>query len=125
MATSILPGYPTYPQHRFVVTLGEVRLRLTLTWRARTVSWYADVHTAAGAELVLGRRLAAGWTPLGAVNLGDDHPDGVLLCRGVEDYEQADLGTRLQLVFVPQADVDVVTAASAAASPTRLKFTVS
>lgn len=120
MANAILPGYPVYPQHSFVVTLGEARYKVTLIWRERSSSWYMDLHTQDGTELVLGKRLAPGWSPLAGVDLGAHALNGVLYCRGPEDYERNDLGDTLVLVYVPQADID----AAASASTSRLTFTV-
>lgn len=105
MATAILPGYPDQPVHSYIVTLGTTRYRLTYTWRERSASWYVDFALPDGTALVVGRRLVPGWSPLGAVDLGVNHPDGLLLCRGPEDYERWDLGADLVLVFVPSADL--------------------
>lgn len=111
MAASILPGYPTYPQHSYVVTLGELRYRCTFTWRERQQSWYLDLSTQDGTELALGRRLAPGWSPLGAVDLGDYALPGILMCRGPENYQRLDWGTELVLVFVPADDINAATTA--------------
>lgn len=115
MATSILPGYPTYPRHSFVATLGEARYRFTLTWRERPASWYMDLHTQDGTELVLGKRLAPGWSPLAGADLGAHALPGLLYCRGPDNYERLDLGDALVLVFVPQADIDAAAATKSSA----------
>lgn len=121
MANAILPGYPVYPRHSFVVTLGDLRYRFTFTWRERSSSWYMDLYTQDGTELVLGKRLVPGWSPLAGVDLGEHALGGVLYCRGPEDYERNDFGDTLVLVYVPQADID----AAAAATTSRLVFEVS
>lgn len=122
MATSILPGYPAYPQHSYVVTLGERRFRMAFTWRARPASWYMDLYDAEGTALALGRRLSPGWSPIASASLGERGPDGTLYCRGPEDYERMDWGDTLVLVFIPPADIDAAVGADAVA--TRLTFTV-
>lgn len=109
MASQILPGYPALAQHSYIVTLGELRYRFTFTWRERPKSWYFDLQAQDGTELVLGRRLAPGWSPLLSVDLGDYTLDGLLYCRGPSNYERSDWGDTLRLVFVPQADIDAAT----------------
>jgi hypothetical protein len=115
MATSILPGYPNLPEHSYVVTLGEARYRVTLIWRERPASWYMDLHTQDGTELVLGKRLAPGWSPLAGADLGEHAPDGLLYCRGPDNYSRMDLGDTLVLVYVPQEDIDAATTVEASA----------
>lgn len=109
MSTTVLPGYPSNARHIYVTTLGETAYRLTFTWRVRQEAWYVDIELEDGTELVKGRKLSAGWTPLGAVDLGDNAPAGSLLVRGPDNYERADWGEDLRLVFVPTANLPAST----------------
>ena len=120
MAASILPGYPAYPRHSYIVTLGETRYRFTFTWRERPRSWYMDMELPDGTELVKGRRLSAGWSPLSSVDLGEHSLDGVLICRGPDAYERADWGSALVLAFVPLDDL----VAAVTVEPSTLTFEV-
>ena len=105
MSSTLLPGYPSLAQHVYVITLGETAYRFTFTWRVRQEAWYFDLELEDGTELVKGRKVSASWLPLGAVDLGDNAPEGTLYVRGPDNYERADWGADLRLVFVPEADL--------------------
>lgn len=110
MSTTVLPGYPSIAQHEYVTTLGDTSYRFTFTWRVRQRAWYFDLELEDGTALIRGRKVSAGWFPLGAVDLGDNAPAGQLYVRGSDNYERADWGSELVLVFVPTADLTSATA---------------
>lgn len=100
----ILPAFPILPQHTARVTLGEDEYTVRLTWRERTASWYMDLYDADGAALLLGRRLAARgslWFGMRVPGL----PDGELFVSGLDGYARADLGSKVEVVFYPRAEV--------------------
>lgn len=80
------------------VTLSGVQYSLRLVWRDRCAAWYMDLSTAAGVDIVKGRRLSAGWCPLVSLS-SEEAPAGYLYVRGVDGYARDDLGGGLQLLF--------------------------
>lgn len=124
MSTTVLPGYPRQPRHIYTTTLGEQAYRFTFTYRARTQAWYFDLALEDGTELVNGRKVSAAWSPLGAVDLGSNAPAGALWVRGPDNYEQADWGADLRLVFIPQADIDAANALVTSGAALGLVYTV-
>jgi hypothetical protein len=96
----ILTFRPQLPADQQAVTLGDATFTLQLTWRDRSAAWYADLWTAAGDAIWLGARVTPGW-PLGGGLIAEGAPDGLLLVRGPSDYERADLGGSVQIVFYP------------------------
>lgn len=103
MARLFINTFRAIPQHVGRVEIGGVRLRLRLTFRARTRSWYLDIEREDGTAIVLGRRLSPGWGPLFGIPI-DDGPAGFLYVRGPDPYEREDLGATLLLVFSPSTD---------------------
>jgi len=99
-----LTVHPELPASRQVVTLGAEQYTLRLTWRDRTAGWYADLWTAAGVPVWLGQRVTTQWG-LGLGLTGVDAPDGILFVRGPAEFERADLGGSVRIVFWPSADL--------------------
>jgi len=104
--------YPDEPSSVQTVTLGGTQYRLTLTWRDRTASWYADLHTIAGAAIALGRRLSPGLPVLYALQpTGWDGGD--ILPFGPDPYVRDDLGGALRLWFYTAAELTAATTPAA------------
>ena len=88
------------------IALDNEEFVLTFTFRARTSSWYIDVAASDGAPLAVGRRMSPGWGPLLGLNLPGS-PKGELWVEADRDpYEREDLGTRLKLFYIPEAEAD-------------------
>lgn len=99
-----LPGFPRVSSHVVTVTLGDAVLRARFTYRDRSRSWYLDLHDADDVPLAVGRRLSPGWGPLHGLSV-PGAPDGVFVVDGPDDYNKADLGADLRLVFVPRDEL--------------------
>jgi hypothetical protein len=102
----ILAVYPTLPQQSGRVVLGGAEYLLTFTWRERPASWYVDVYDAAGAALLLGRRLApqgAPWFGFAVPGL----PDGQLFVAGLDGAPRLAMGRPdgLEVVFYAAAEI--------------------
>lgn len=103
--------YAGEPQHTQTVALGGVQYRLTLTWRERTSSWYADIAAADGTDIVRGRRLSTRWTIMYGLQV-EGWQGGDIMVVGREPYEQSDLGQDLQLWYYSAAELAAATADS-------------
>lgn len=92
-----IAAFPDLPRHVQTVTLAGRALRYRRTYRPRTRSWYVDIFDGDGNPILLGRRLAAGWSPtIGLpIDLG-----GVLFVLGRDGYAREDLGGELREIFV-------------------------
>lgn len=104
------PAFPDLPQHTMTVPIGGVLYVATFTWRERLGSWYLDLRSQDGTDLVRGRRLTPGWGPLLGL-LIPGAPEGLLWVRGPDAFAQADLGGELLLLHyaadeLPQAASD-------------------
>lgn len=98
------------------VTLDGVQFRLRLTYRYRCAAWYLDLWTLDMTPLLLGQRLAAGWSPTAGYDLVDG-PDGWLYVRGADGYDRADLGSGLVLLYFSQAEMEAAAAAAEEIDP--------
>lgn len=104
--------YPDEPSSVQTVTLGGTQYRLTLTWRDRTQSWYADLHTVDDVEIALGRRLSPGLPVLYGLQLAD-WAGGDILPFGPDPYLRDDLGSALRLWFYTAAELAIITTPTA------------
>lgn len=95
-----------FSQFDLTMQLGPTKLRLRMTYRERTASWYLDIYELNGTPLLLGRRLTPTWSPLYNNALIPNLIDGYLYVRGSEGYRQKDLGTdSLVLWYIPASDL--------------------
>ncbi len=99
-----LPGFPRVSSHVITVALAQVQVRTRFIYRDRTRSWYLDLFDAKDQPLAIGRRLSPQWGPLHGFSV-PGAPDGIFVVIGPEDYQKADLGIDLTLVFVPRDEV--------------------
>jgi hypothetical protein len=81
-----MPFFHDVPAHRYTVTLDGVQYEVRLVYRARTASWYLDLRDEQGVELVLGRRLSPGSSPVGGVITNG--PPGKLVAFGADPYDR-------------------------------------
>jgi hypothetical protein len=88
------------------VAIDNVLYVVTFTWRVRTASWYLDLALQDGTQLASGRRLTPSWGPLIGL-LIEGAPDGMLITSGPEEFDQADLGDKLRLMFFPTDELTV------------------
>lgn len=86
------------------VQLDDTVYRLRLTWSARRGSWYMDLLTLDGTVIMSGRRISPGGVPIPSGVPGA--PGGIFFVTGTEDpYKQTDLGTSMELYYVPEDEV--------------------
>lgn len=97
-----LPVFPLLPVFGYVVALGGVRYRVRFTWRERVAGWYLDLLTQDGEPVVTGRRIEPQFDTLAGL-LPRGRPDGVLYVRGTALASRMQLGTDVQVYFVPTA----------------------
>jgi hypothetical protein len=119
--------FPDLPQHTITTTWGDKQVRLRLTFRDRTSSWYLDIFELDDTPIVLGRRVSPKFAPLLGLGLGGEGVgtlprDRELVVDGPADpYPRRDLGEVVQLILLTDAEV---AAAQAANPPTDLGVTV-
>lgn len=104
--------YPDEPASVQTVTLGGTQYRLTLTWRDRTASWYADLHTVAGVAIAVGRRVSPGLTLLYGLQLAN-WDGGDILAFGPDPYVRSDLGSAVRLWYYTAAELSAATTPAA------------
>ena len=97
--------FPQFSQFTITMVLGPTKLTLRMTYRERTLSWYLDIYELNGTPLLLGRRLSANWIPMYGYAYLLGLIEGVLVVRGLEGYEQKDLGKTLILEYIPEQDL--------------------
>jgi hypothetical protein len=106
MATAIIPVRSDLPHHRLHSELDGVTYTLDLDWNQTDGHWYMTVGDKDGQPLAAGVRVVVGW-PLASRALAG--PAGVLIAvdtSGQElDPSAAELGGRVQLLYVEAADV--------------------
>ncbi len=111
-----IPVFADLPQHTETVIFGEgqpdaVEVRITLTFRTRTNSWYIDLRTTDGVDIVLGRRVTPQWLPLAGLALEGLPRDLQMIVSGPDDAARADLGVpsddskRLFILLVPRSEL--------------------
>ena len=118
MSTPAIAAFPAQPtvEQRVVVGTPGVELRVRATYRERTASWYLDVFDVDGNDIARGRRLSSGWFPLEGLALTTTTPglprDIVWAVQGPSPYVRGDLGTRLHLFLLTEAELAAVPRAS-------------
>jgi hypothetical protein len=100
----ILTTISNFPAHSRSFTIDEGEFIFEFTYRKRTSSWYIDVLSAEGEPLASGRRLTPGWNPLDYY-ARPPLPLGVFLVTGPDNYAKNDLGERLLILYVPEAEI--------------------
>lgn len=105
-----MPFFHDVPSHRYTVALDGVQYEVRLVYRARTASWYLDLRDEQGADLVLGRRLSPGASPVsGLITNG---PPGALVAFGADPYARNELElwyfTEAELAAEPDAEVELL-----------------
>ena len=97
------------PNHSLVVSLDDTDYRMTLWWNTRDARWFLSVALADGTALVSGVAVVVDYQLLQRF-ASVDLPPGMLLAvdttgNGVEISQQSDLGDRVRLTYIPQADL--------------------
>jgi hypothetical protein len=106
MAIQEIHTFPQFSQFTLTMQMGPTKLTLRMTWRDRTKSWYLDIFQIDGTPLVLGRRLSPYWSPIFGDARTPELIDGSIAVRGLDGYEQDDLGTTsLLLWYIPFSDL--------------------
>jgi len=100
----LIQGFPEIFDHEQTATLSSVRYRLEFIWRDRTASWYFNLRTVDGVDLVLGRRVSPQW-----ISTGNLLNVPLIGTSGLDAFERLDLGTEvLQVLHITQADLDAL-----------------
>jgi len=100
-----LPGFPAVPRHVITVDLDGDNYDVRFTWIERMGAWYFDLRrTSDDLEIVNGRRLSVGWTPIAGFPLVGA-PDVIWYVRGPDAYTRDDLGGALRLVAFSRAEI--------------------
>lgn len=108
MAVVILPVVQSLPNYRFACDVEGVQYIFDARWNTRDLAWFMDVYDVVEAPIRCGIKIVIG-TYLGR---SCNHPlfrAGVFMAidsAGTQrDAGLDDLGARVQLVYVPQADL--------------------
>lgn len=110
MATFVLPVPAPAPAFfAFTVELDGRAVVVELRWNERAASWFLSLAERGGVALLAGRRVVADAPLVGRLRARDGVPPGELVAvdtggRG-EDPDRADLGTRVQLIYIEAADL--------------------
>lgn len=112
MAINQIAAFPEEPQHTMTITWGDKQVRLRLTWRNRTGSWYLDIFELddgeeAGPAIVRGRRISPRWLPLLGLRPVGLPVDPILLIDGgvgSDPFLRSDLGGAVRKLLVNVAD---------------------
>lgn len=105
----ILATFPAQADTIQTVTLDEVQYRVRLYWRDRLAAWYLDLSLLDGTALALGRRVSTQWSPIANIKRAG-MPPGYLLVKGPAEYERAQLGGDLEIVYYSANEVTRATA---------------
>jgi len=108
MAVETIPVRYDLDFYEMTVALGEVDFRLTFAYNTRGVRWHMDIAQADGTALLDGIPIVVD-TPLLLRFTNVNLPAGYLIAtdttgEGIEP-EKDDFGDRVQLVFIPSADL--------------------
>lgn len=110
MPGATLPTYPARSEHEYRITLGAAEYRVRFRWLWRCASWYADVWTADGTAVVLGRRLAPGSLLVPDLSIVGVRGD-LLMVFGSDGYARDDLGQTVRVLYF---GIDEITASTSA-----------
>jgi len=116
-----LATFQEKPQHSQNVTIGEspnaIELRVRLTRRERTASWYIDMFDLDDVPIILGQRVSENWAPFEGYALTTKVPglpeDIVFIVQGPSPYKREDLGDTLLIFAYTEDEI-----AAARAQPT-------
>lgn len=112
-----LTFFPAVPQHTSQIVWGDSEVRIRMTFRDRTASWYFDLFDLDEVAIVTGRRVSPEWVPLAGLALDDSlDPDINLVTQGPSPYNRSDLGVGLRLLLVPDDDLPPPTPTAAEGS---------
>lgn len=94
---------PAQPRQRLRATLDGAEFEFRLYWIERCEGWYMDLATAAGVDIIVGRRISVGsWLLRGVVHA--QRPAGALTVVDLsgDDAEPGptDLGDRVRLMYL-------------------------
>jgi hypothetical protein len=110
MSLAIIPVLPGAPFQSLRTTLDGVTYGLELRWNRRGSLWLCDLYSAGGAALVHGRPVL-----IGEMLFRSYHhlavPPGEVIAFDTElrdeDPTLEDLGTRIELVYLDRAELEV------------------
>lgn len=107
-----IAAFQELPQHTQTFVWGEKQVRLRLTYRERTGSWYLDIFELDDTTLIIGgRRISPRWAPLFGQALGDalarDRRLFIVGAPGGDPYPRADLTQEgpVQLLLVSDSEI--------------------
>ena len=108
----VIPATGIDPRFALSVPLDGVDFSLAFAWNTRDERWYMDVYDADENPLAVGVPLVVD-VPLLQKYATDGMPAGWLIAydatgRGNEIADQEDLGVRVQLMYLSQAEVEAL-----------------
>ena len=100
----LLVTFPAQADTIQTVTLDDVQYRVRLYWRDRLAAWYLDLSLLDGTALALGRRVSTQWSPIANIKR-EGMPPGYLLVKGPAEYERAQFGGDVEIVYYSADEV--------------------
>ncbi len=108
MATVIVPTSQTSEFYSQQTTLDGQLYTLQFKWNRREESWYLDILTDLEDPIQYGIKIVCDW-PLGRLQQDPRMPPGLLMAVDTSGLQVSptidDLGTRVLLVYVEEADL--------------------
>jgi len=119
LTISQIAAFPDEPQHLMTIAWGDRQVRVRLTWRNRTASWYLDVFELGdgeqtGAALVRGRRVSPRWAPLAGLRVVGLPQSPILVVDAAvrsDPFSRSELGRSVRNVLVDADDFPPVVVA--------------
>jgi hypothetical protein len=107
MSVHLIPLQPSQPDVQFGVTLESTHYTMHVYWNDRDVAWYFDIFDPGGAAIAYGIKIVLG-AQLGKNCNAAPFTTGVFMAFDTSGQELDagidDLGTRVQLYYMPVED---------------------
>ena len=105
---NILPFTPSIPFYRFAVVIDAVVYVFSVRWNTRAEQWAFDISEEDGTSVINGAVVALG-AMMGRTSSHELFQNGCIVARDTgNEFKEAtldDLGTRVQVVYIPKADM--------------------
>lgn len=109
MSTLIPIPSPPSPHHSLQVELDGVTYTLDIRWNERDLAWYVELQDAEEQRLVAPRKVVLGFPLFARFYTNPLVPKGQFMAVDTSNTDQeptlADLGSRVQLVYVTAAEI--------------------
>lgn len=104
----ILPLSSASPRDRIRPTLDGVAVGLVVYWLRRSAGWYLDAESDDGTPIATGVRITPG-AVLAFPGAAEGLPPGRFVAVGADAYSYDDLGSAVQVMYLPAAEVEAAT----------------